>query len=146
MDRVLLERIQLALALVPVVPFLPHRNMGVSSALEQEIRLRAAWLETFYPGIVRCRVLPEIPHRHRKRGRPLHVRAELSLPGEHVMVNHEPTLHATARPGPGKSEELDGRHKDALVALHEAFDVARRRIEDVARRQRSDVKTSAVLT
>jgi len=122
------------------------RNMGVSPALEQEIRSRAAWLETFYPGIVGCRVLLEIPHRHRTRGRPLHVRIELSLPGEDVIVNHEPTLHATARPGPRKSEELDGRHKDAVVALHEAFDIARRRVEDVARRQRGDVKTSAVVT
>jgi hypothetical protein len=120
--------------------------MGVSPALEHEIRSRAAWLEMFYPRIVGCRVLLEVPHRHRKRGRPLHVRIELSLPGEDVIVNHEPTLHATARPGPRKSEELDGRHKDALVALHEAFDVARRRVEDVARRQRGDVKTGAVVT
>ena len=122
------------------------RSMDVSPVLEQEIRSRAAWLETFYPGIVGCRVLLEIPHRHRKRGRPLHVRIELSLPGEDVIVNHEPTLHATARPARRKSEELDSRHKDALVALHEAFDVARRRVEDVARRQRGDVKTSAVVT
>jgi hypothetical protein len=118
------------------------RNMGVSPTLEQEIRSRAAWLETFYPGIVGCRVLLEIPHQHRKRGRPLHVRIELSLPGEDVIVSHEPTRHATG-PEPRKSEELDGRHKDALVALHEAFDVARRRVEDVARRQRGDVKTRA---
>ena len=119
------------------------RNIGVSPALEQEIRSRAAWLETFYPGIVGCRVLLEIPHRHRKRGRPVHVRIELSLPGEDVIVAHEPTLHATARPRPRKSEDLNGRHKHALVALHEAFDVARRRIEDVARRQRGDVKTAS---
>jgi hypothetical protein len=103
--------------------------MDVSPPLEQKIRSRAAWLETFYPGIVGCRVLLEIPHRHRERGRPFHVRIELSLPGEDVIVSHQPTRHATARPGPRKSEELDGRHKDALVALHEAFDVARRRIE-----------------
>ena len=122
------------------------RKMGVSPALEQEIRSRAAWLETFYPGIVGCRVLLEIPHRRRKRGRPLHVRLELSLPGEDVIVNHEPTLDATARPAPRKSDELDGRHKDAHVAIHEAFDVARRRLEDVARRQRGDVKTHPVVT
>jgi ribosome-associated translation inhibitor RaiA len=117
------------------------RNMVVSPALEQEIRSRAAWLETFHPGIVGCRVLLEIPHRHRQRGRPVHVRIELSLPGEDVIVNHEPPLDATARPR--KSEELDGRHKDALVALHEAFDVARRRVEDVVRRQRGDVGSAS---
>ena len=122
------------------------RNMGVSPALEQAIRSRAAWLETFYPGIVGCRVLLEVPHRHRKRGRPLHVRIALWLPGVDVIVNHEPTLHATARAEPRRSEELDGHHEDVLVALHEAFDVARRRVEDVARRQRGNVKTRAVVT
>ena len=121
------------------------RNIGGSPALEQEVRSRAAWLETFYPGIIGCRVLLEIPHRHRKRGRPLHVRIELSLPGEDVIVNHEPTVHATALPAPHKSEEVDSRHKDAYVALHEAFDVARRRLEDMARRQRGDVKTRSVV-
>ena len=119
------------------------RNMGVSAALEQEVRSRAAWLETFHPGIVGCRVLLEIPHRHRTRGRPLHVRIELSVPGEDVIVNHEPSLDVAAGPAPRKNEELDGRHKDGYVAIHEAFDVARRRLEDLARRQRGDVKTRA---
>jgi hypothetical protein len=74
----------------------------------------------------------------------LHVRIELSLPGEDVIVNHEPTLDTTARSAYRKSDELDGRHKDVHVAIHEAFDVARRCLEDVARRQRGDVKTRAV--
>jgi hypothetical protein len=120
--------------------------MSASPALEDEIRSRAAWLESFYPGIVGCRVLLEVPHRHRRRGRPLHVRIELSLPGEDVVVSHEPTLDATARSTPHKSDELGGRHKDAHVAVHEAFDVARRRLEDAARRQRGDVKTRTAAT
>jgi hypothetical protein len=120
--------------------------MGVSPALEEEVRSRAEWLETFYPAIVGCRVVLEIPHRHRKHGRPLHVRIELSLPGEDVIVSHEPSLHAIARPASHKREERDSRHKDARVAIHEAFDVARRRLEDMARRQRGDVKISSVAT
>lgn len=122
------------------------RHMTVSPAIEEEIRSRAAWLESFYPAVVGCRVLLEVPHRHRRRGRPLHVRIEVSLPGEDVVVNHEPTLDATARSTPRKSDELDGPHKNAHVAIHEAFDVARRRLEDVARRQRGDVKTHADAT
>ena len=122
------------------------RNMGVSPALDQEIRSRATWLETFYPEIIGCRVVLSVAHRHRRRGRPLHVRIELSLPGEDVIVNHEPSLNLTARPAPHKGEEVDGRHKDAHVAIHEAFDVARRRLEDVARLQRGDVKSRAVAT
>ena len=120
------------------------RNMDVSPALEEEIRSRAAWLETFYPGIIGCRVLLEIPHRHRMRGRSLRVRVEAFLPGEDVIADHASTLHVTARPG-RKNEELDGRHKDAVAVLHEAFDVARRRVEDAARRQRGDVKARAAV-
>ena len=122
------------------------RNMTVSSALEEEIRSRAAWLESFYPGIVGCRVVLEIPHRHRRHGRSLHVRIELSLPGEDVIVSHEPTPGISARSGSRKSDELDGPHKDAHVAIHEAFDVARRRLEDMTRRQRGDVKARAAAT
>lgn len=122
------------------------RNMSVSPVLEDEARERVAWLESFYPGIVGCRVVLEVPHRHRRRGRPLHVRIEVSLPGEDVIVNHEPALDVTTRSASHKSDELDGRRKDAHVAIHEAFDVARRRLEDVARQQRGDVKTRTAAT
>lgn len=122
------------------------RNMSVSPVLEDEARERVKWLESFYPGIIGCRVVLEVPHRHRRRGRPLHVRIEVSLPGEDVVVNHEPALDATARSASHKSAELDTRHKDAHVAIHEAFDVARRRLEDVARQQRGDVKTHTAAT
>jgi ribosome-associated translation inhibitor RaiA len=119
------------------------RNIPVSPALEQEIRARVAWLETFYSGIVGCRVVIEVPHRHRARGRPVRVRVELSLPGDDIVVSHAPTLHATLRRLQGdeahKCEDVDGARKDALVAIHDAFDTARRRLEDYARRQRGDV-------
>ena len=105
------------------------RNMRVSPEIEEEIRSRAAWLESFHPAIVGCRILLEVPHRHRRHGQPLHVRIEVSLPGEDVVVNHEP---------------VDA--SDAHVVIHEAFDVARRRLEDMARQQRGDVKTRTAAT
>ena len=104
------------------------RNMSVSPVLEEEIRSRVAWLESFYAGIVGCRVLLEVPHRHRRRGRPLRVRIEAVVTGEDVIVNHEPSLDATVRSALRKSDELDGRHKDVHVAIRDAFDVARRRL------------------
>ena len=125
------------------------RNVAASPALEQEIRARAAWLERFYPPLIGCRVLVEIPHRHRERGKPVHIRIDLSVPGEDIVVSHEPTLHATLEDLQGdaahKLADLEGPHKDAYVALHDAFDIARRRLEDHARRQRGDVKTHAAL-
>jgi hypothetical protein len=117
------------------------RKMRVAPGLEQEIRSRVEWLESFYPAVVGCRVLLEVPHRHRTRGRRVHVRIELSLPGEDLIVDHQPAVDVAARPATRKSDESDGRHKHALVAIHDAFDVARRRLEEAARRQRGDVKT-----
>ena len=121
------------------------RNVAVSAVLEQEVRERAAWLETFYSGIVGCRVLLEFPHRHQSHGRPVHVRVELSLPGEDIIVNQEGTPHLAAR-DPRleivyEAAVREGGHEDVIVAIHDAFDVARRRLEDYARRHRADVKT-----
>ena len=73
------------------------RNMQPREALEENIRARAASLETFYPDIVGCRVLLEVPHRHREHGQHARVRIELSLPGEAVVVNHEPMLHGSLK-------------------------------------------------
>jgi ribosome-associated translation inhibitor RaiA len=122
------------------------RNMTAAPVLEEEVRSRAAWLETFYSEIVGCRVLIECPHRHRSRGRPVHIRVELSVPGEDIVVNQETKRHLTL--GDALSETahktLAGRpdHRDVVTAIHDAFDVVRRRLEDFARRQRADVKTS----
>ena len=121
------------------------RNMHPLEGLEETIRGRAAWLETFYPDIVGCRVLVETPHRHREHGQHVRVRVELSLPGEDVVVSHEPTLHPTLKDveeeAHHKDDDIEAVHKYAEVAVREAFDAARRRLQDSARRQRADVKT-----
>ena len=122
------------------------RNMTPSPAIEEEIRSRAAWLESFCPGIVRCRVVVEVPHRHRRHGRPHHVRIDVSLPGQHVIVNHEPAVDPASQAASRKRDELDADHKVAHVAIHEAFDVARRRIEDVARLQREQTRSHVAAT
>jgi hypothetical protein len=121
------------------------RNMPSSPALEHEIRSRVAWLETFYPGMLGARVTLEVPHRHRERGRPVQVRIELEVPGDDIVVSHVPTLHASGRQVGAeelhKQLDVEGPRRDAVVAIHDAFDVARRRLEDFARRQRGDVKS-----
>jgi len=119
--------------------------MPPSGSLESEARTRAAWLETYYPNIIGCRVLVEIPHRHRSRGRHVRVHIELSLPGEDIVVNHEPTLHATLKDveedGHSKGDDVEAVRKYALVAVHEAFDTTRRRLQAFVDRQRDEVKT-----
>jgi len=125
------------------------RGLAHSEALEADIQERVAWLEQFYAGIVRCRVLIELPHRHRHDGRHFHVRVEMTVPGgAPIVVNHEPTLHGRLKDAEGgahhKDTEVAAVHRYARVAVHEAFDAARRRLEDFAREQRGTVKAHEV--
>ena len=64
------------------------RSMARAPVLEPQIRTRAAWLKSFYSGLVECRVLLKIPHRHRERDGPAPARIELSLPGEDVVRHY----------------------------------------------------------
>ena len=125
------------------------RGLAHSDALEADIRKRIAWLEQFYTGIVGCRVLVEMPHRHRHDGRHFHVRIEVTVPGgAPIIVSHEPSLHGPLKDveeaAHRKETEIEGVHRYARVAVHQAFDAARRRLQDFAREQRSAVKTHEV--
>jgi cold shock CspA family protein len=125
------------------------RGLAHSDALESEIHQRVSWIEQFYPGIIRCRVLVELPHRHRREGRHVRVRIEITVPGgEPIVVGHEPSLHGRLKhigeDAHRKETEVEGAHRHAAVAIHEAFDAARRRLEDFARKQRGSVKTHEV--
>ena len=125
------------------------RGLPHSDALEADIRERAGRLEQFCAGIVRCRVLVEIPHRHRHTGRHFHVRVEVTVPGsDPIVVNHEPSLHGRLKDfedeAARKDAEIEAVHRYASVAVREAFDAARRRLEDVAREQRGAVKVHEV--
>jgi ribosome-associated translation inhibitor RaiA len=122
------------------------RGLSHSPEIEAEVLDRIAWLERFYSGLVSCRVLIEVPHRHRRDGRHFHVTIELTVPnGEAIVISHEPSLHGPLKDA-GATEELkaaetDSVHRYARVAIHEGFNLARRRLQDFARRQRKAVKT-----
>ena len=125
------------------------RGLAHDDALEDDVRERVSWLEQFYTGIVRCRVLVEVPHRHRHDGRHFHVRIEVTVPGgPPIVVSHEPSLHGRSKDVEGeahrKEDEIGAVHRYASVAIHEAFDAARRRLEDFAREQRGTVKAHEV--
>jgi cold shock CspA family protein len=125
------------------------RGLPHSDALDSDIRDHVARLEQFYAGVVRCRVLVDLPHRHRHDGRHFHVRIELTVPdGPPIVVSHEPSAHGRLKDvgteAHHKESEVEGVHRYAVVAIREAFDAARRRLEDFARQQRQDVKTHGV--
>jgi cold shock CspA family protein len=64
--------------------------------------------------------------------------------GAPIVISHEPSLHGSLKHSQEvahrKETEIESVHRYARVAVREAFDVARRRLEDFAREQRGAVK------
>ena len=97
-----------------------------SPAIEARVRERAEKLAEFYDRIVSCRVVVEAPHHHHHKGRLYTVRIDLSVPGDEIVVN--------------RNSDRDHSHEDVYVAIRDAFDAARRRLQDYVRRRRGFVK------
>lgn len=102
------------------------RGMPPSDAVEAEIRSWVDKLEEFSGRIISCRVLVEVPHRRRHQGHLYRVRVDVGVPGEHIVVGRSPDQHHA--------------HEDAHVAIRDAFNATRRRLEDYARRMRGQIK------
>jgi ribosomal subunit interface protein len=97
-------------------------DFRLNPAIESEIRDKAAKLDTYYDRIIRCRVVIEAPVGHHRRGGPFDVRIDVTVPGSELVVNRQ-------------------EDDDLTVAIRNAFDAMRRRLEDYVRQQRGDIKT-----
>jgi ribosomal subunit interface protein len=102
------------------------RNLDLAEAFREEIRKKTEKLDKFYDQIMRCRVVVEVPHRHSHEGILYKVHIHMTVPGVELVVERE------------LAEDLE-------VAIRDAFDAARRKLEDFARRQRKDVKQHEAL-
>lgn len=96
-------------------------GIGHSDALYNAIRERAEKLDRYYDHIMSCRVVLELAGRHKRHGKQFTARIDLKVPGGEIVINRE-------------------HDEDVQVALRDAFDAARRKLEDYARDQRGDVK------
>jgi ribosomal subunit interface protein len=85
------------------------RNIPKSEAVEAAIRKRAEKLDRYHRHIVSCRVVVEIPSRHKHQGKEFVVRLDIKVPGSEIVVTHD-------------------HHEDLYAALHEAFHAAQRRL------------------
>jgi ribosome-associated translation inhibitor RaiA len=120
------------------------RNMDRSPAVEERIREEVDKLGEFYSRIMGCRVMSEMPHRHRESGKRFHVRVYLTVPDREIVASNEPSLHSSMQSFDveerGKQQETAAVHKDIYVAIRDAFKAARRQLQDYAREQRGQVK------
>ena len=101
------------------------RNMRHSDAIEAIVREEAAHLDTYYKHIMGCRVMIEVPHRHREEGEHHHVRIYLTVPGGEIVVKREPSLHSRQQDvqeeEPTKDREIERSHRHLQVAIREAL-------------------------
>ena len=93
-----------------------------SPALEDDIRAKAEKLRHVHGAITSCRVVVERPHRHHHQGGQFVVRLRLEVPGTSIAINQD---HAD----------------DVHVAVRDAFDAARRRLEEHVRRRDGGAKS-----
>lgn len=103
------------------------RNMERSEKIEEMIHEKAAKLGDFCDHIMSCRVVVEMPHLHHEKGNQCVVRIDITVPGDELVINREPSEHA--------------EYKDFAVAIRDAFDSARRLLEEYVRQRRGLIKT-----
>jgi len=107
-------------------PQVTFHGLPVSDDIERAVRDEVDKLERFCDRITGCHVVIAAPHRRHAKGNLYTIRVDLVVPGGELVVNREPTSHHA--------------HEDVKVALRDAFDVTRRRLQDHLRRQDGRVK------
>jgi ribosome-associated translation inhibitor RaiA len=97
-------------------------GMKPSPAIEDRIRQWSDRLSRYCDDIQNCRVWVECTNGHHRKGALFSVRIRLTVPGEEIAVELQPT------------------EEDVHVAIRRGFEAARRMLQDHERRRRGDVK------
>ena len=98
------------------------RNLDPSAAIKEDIARRVADLERIFNRITACSVVIEVPHKSQRegQGRLFAVHIDLQVPDREIVVRRDPSSHHP--------------HEDLPVAIHEAFETARRQLQDYVRK------------
>lgn len=105
------------------------RNTQPVEAVESRIRQELAEFEKFYNRLVSCRVEVEAP-KHERRGSVSKIRIDLGVPPENATI--PPELGSKAAKPDTAHLEVKANRKDASMAVHAAFNIARRRLKEFA--------------
>ena len=123
------------------LPVVTIRGIQPSDEFLTRIIERAARLERYYRPILGCHVLVELDEARHRTGNSYHVRIELAVPGQEIVIRQRSTLHAQAQDLDQekltKRDDIKRERRYADVAVREAFAAARRRLRDHAQRRRT---------
>ena len=103
-------------------------GLDTSEAVESRIREKVAKLEQFFDRITSARVVVERHHSSTAvKDQPFHVSIFLEVPGEELVVTHDP-----------KSDAALKDRQDVNIAIRDAFDTMQRQLRDYVGRLRQD--------
>lgn len=97
------------------------RDIPNSDALKTRIEQKAKKLEQFCDHIISCRVVIEVPQKHQHNGKIYNVRIDLTVPQNEIVVNKI-------------------KDENAGIAIRNAFDAAKRRLQNYSKKIRGEVK------
>ena len=96
-------------------------NLAHSDAIASRIEQQFDKLCHFCDRIISCQVVVEIPHQHRYRRNPYHIRINLTLPGEKLVIDQD---------------NSDNLHNNAYIAIRDAFSSAQRKLKQYSELQK----------
>lgn len=111
-----------------VSPEIVFDNMEASEAVTARVREKFAKLEKLFGRMTHARCVIEAPHRHHHKGNIYGVKVVIGMPGMDDLVINQ-------------SGERDHSHEDIYVAVRDAFDAARRRLQETVDIRAGKVKT-----
>lgn len=106
-------------------------NVDGAEWIEQEVRARAAKLDSRHPRLTSCQVRIEAPHKSQRSGNLFNVHIVLSVPGKDIVVTREPHHVKERYAAP-----------DMKAMIRDAFEVAERQLVE-EREQRRNGRTEA---
>jgi len=106
---------------MPIPLQITYEDLEPTPAIEARIEREAAKLERFAHRINRCHVLVAGPSGNRHSGDLFSVHIRVTAPGHIDVVA-------------GRNPDADHAHADVQVAIRDAFNALRRRLQDRSRR------------
>lgn len=96
-------------------------NLPHSEAIASRIEQQFGKLCCLYDRIINCQVVVEIPHQHRHKGNSYHIRINLALPGEKLVIDRD---------------NSNSFNNNAYIAIRDAFNAAQRKLKQYSELQK----------
>lgn len=97
------------------------RNLPHSDAIASRIEQQFDKLCRLCDRIINCQVVVEIPHQHLYRRNSYHIRINLNLPGEKLVIDQD---------------NSDRFNNNAYIAIRDAFNAAQRKLKQYSKLQK----------